>query len=524
MARSGSRWDRSQTWLFWGSVLAFVIWTGFTTNGALAGLDQATGAPWLDPRSPAGQIGEAFALITNPFLIFTVIAGMAGWALQRRMRRLAAALASSCLAFPITLLLKWSTDQDRPDSPFADSLSYTWSSGYPAGHLVGVTILSWMLVTLAHAGRKPGASLPRAYFVAVGLDLAVLANQWALREQSLTQLVGGVLLGLAVASGALAFSGLAEIERAWAGLGLPHEQVLMRAAIIYNPTKIVDFPLFRRRVEFALQRQGWKPPLWLETTADDSGRGMATDAVAAEVDLVLVAGGDGTVREVCAALAHSGIPIGLIPAGTGNLLARNLAVPLDESAAIHLALTGTSRPIDLIHTETDQGSASFAVMSGIGLDAEIMNSTSPELKKMVKSGAYVVAAAQQLGGTGYELELSLDQQPPQRLEVVMALIGNVGSLQGGINLLPQASPSDGEFDVLLVSTGNAVDWARMLTGVMLGMQVDGLTYRRAKRLQITSATPARFQYDGDAAGETRNFTARIDPGAVLIVQPEAAAG
>lgn len=519
MVGGGRIWDKGQVWLFWASVAAFASWTALAVSGRLTGLDQATLAPWLAPRSFAGQVGEAFALITSPYLIFPIIAGMGGWAWQRRMRRLAAALGWSCIAFPITLLLKWLIGQPRPDSPFADSLSYSWSTGYPAGSVTGVTILSWMFVTLTHAGRSPGASVRRAYLLAAVINIAVIANQWWLREETLTQLIGGILLGLAVASGALVFSGLSEIERAWAGLGLPADQVSKRAAIIYNPTKVLDFPLFRRRVEFALQRQGWKPPLWLETARDDSGLQMAADAQAAGVDLVLVAGGDGTVREVCTGLAHSGIPIGLIPAGTGNLLARNLAIPLDESDAIQLALTGDPSPIDLIRTETDHGSSSFAVMSGVGLDAEIMNATNPELKRMVKSGAYVVAAAQQFGATSYDLSISIDDQPAQSKQVVMALIGNVGSLPGGINLLPQASPTDGEFDLLLVTVGNAVDWARLLTGVVLGVAVEGLEYRRATSVEIHSAAAVPFQYDGDAGGGTHRFRARIDPGAVAIILP-----
>ena len=94
-------------------------------------------------------------------------------------------------------------------------------------------------------------------------------------------------------------------------------------------------------MEENLQRRGWTDTLWLETSAEDPGRAMTQQAIAEHADLVVAAGGDGTVRIVADGLAHSGIPMGLIPAGTGNLLARNLDVPLKERTLSRLPLMGT---------------------------------------------------------------------------------------------------------------------------------------------------------------------------------------
>ena len=111
---------------------------------------------------------------------------------------------------------------------------------------------------------------------------------------------------------------------------------------------------------------------------------MTQQAIAKQADLVIAAGGDGTVRIVADGLAHSGIPMGLIPAGTGNLLARNLDVPLNELDAIEVALDGHTRAIDLIRiTVDDRPPEHFAVMAGIGVDAMIMDETVDGLKDKV---------------------------------------------------------------------------------------------------------------------------------------------
>ena len=121
-----------------------------------------------------------------------------------------------------------------------------------------------------------------------------------------------------------------------------------RVAVIYNPIRIAEE--FRRRVESELERGGWTETLWLQTSKEDAGTAMTAQAVKEEVDIVLGIGGDGTIRMITDGLAGTGIPLGLIPAGTGNLLARNLKLPLDHVDALNAALGG--------HTERSTWSSS----------------------------------------------------------------------------------------------------------------------------------------------------------------------
>ena len=119
-----------------------------------------------------------------------------------------------------------------------------------------------------------------------------------------------------------------------------------RAAVVANPTKHDDITRLRDTVRSAMSEHGWDEPLWLETTAEDPGARPGAQAVRDGVGLVLACGGDGTVTACAEGVAGSGVPLGILPLGTGNLLARNLGLPLDLGAALVVALTGADRPLD----------------------------------------------------------------------------------------------------------------------------------------------------------------------------------
>ncbi|QIV86862.1 bifunctional phosphatase PAP2/diacylglycerol kinase family protein [Glutamicibacter mishrai] len=497
-------------------IFLFTGWTLLSTVWGLEDLDELTLAPWINARSFAGQIAEAFALLTHPALVFAFILAMALWTLRRRIRRLAGALGAVAFVIPITAGIQFITNQPRPASPFEDSLTYQISA-YPSAHMVAVSVLAWVLATLGHAQRLTTSSALRSRLIATLLILMVLGDQWIMRTQTTSQLIGGVLLGITWASGVLVVTGVGPILQGWAGLGLPVEQSDKRAAVIYNPTKVLDFALFRRRVEYELQAAGWKPPLWLETERENPGGKMSQQAIDANVDVVIVAGGDGTVRMVCQELANQGIPVAPIPAGTGNLLARNLGASLDESEAIRTALAGEAVPIDLISCTTEAGNSVCAVMCGLGFDAKIMGNTNPELKKTIKAVAYVVAAAQQFSLTPFECTLTIDDQPIQHHSSIMTLIGNVGRLMGGINLIPSAVPTDGKIDAMIASPTGARELASIARGIVLGTDAKSLSHQQGQVIEIRADQPVACQLDGDYAGESTFFRAEIMPQALSIM-------
>ena len=509
-----------------GFTLAFLVWTYLSAPGPLApgdthrspAIDALLPTPDAQLRSAAGQLAEAFATLTHPFLILGLIVAGVAYAYTARMRRLSVSLAIAAAGIPTQYLIALYLARPAPGSTFSDSIA-AFEYSYPNAHITAMTLASWVLVTLARAHH-------RSTMVAAGTVLGYAAvavtavSQWYMGLAALSDLIGGFLLGAAFANLALRVGGIDAILTSWVNRRLSRASSEKRAAVIYNPTKFDDLSLLRRRVAAEVRAAGWLPTVWLETTPDDPGRSMARRALEAGVDLVMVAGGDGTVRAVSSELAGTEMPMALIPAGTGNLLARNLSIPLDTDAAIRLALHGRLQAIDMVTCAFDDGQERFVVMAGMGLDAQIMESTDLGLKKVIRSGAYAVAAVQNAIPDPFTATITLDEAPPVRRRMVMALMGNVGTITGGMTLFPRATPSDGLVDLLLASPGKVVDWARLGAQILTGQEMEGFTLTRARKVLIEADRPVPFELDGDTAGSTRTLRAEVEDGALHVVVPQ----
>jgi diacylglycerol kinase family enzyme len=288
-----------------------------------------------------------------------------------------------------------------------------------------------------------------------------------------------------------------------------------RAAVVHNPTKVTDLPALKKRVEPVMARAGWEPPLWLETTVEDPGAGMAKQAVDEGCDVVFVAGGDGTVMAAATSLAGTGVPLAILPTGTGNLLARNLDLPFtDEEACLRIGLTGRSRAIDVGAVEDRK----FVVMAGLGFDAAMMRDAPEGLKKKVGWPAYVVSATKHLRGRGIRVALTLDDGEPLNRRVRTVVVGNVGKLQGNIPLLPDAVPDDGVLDVVVIAIRNVFDWVRVGSRVIRRADVPDRRMERftAKHILIEASHAQPRQLDGDVIEDGRRLDIQVEPGALLV--------
>jgi diacylglycerol kinase (ATP) len=266
-----------------------------------------------------------------------------------------------------------------------------------------------------------------------------------------------------------------------------------RCAVVVNPIKVSD--AFRDIVTERLAAAGWAEPLWLETSEDDPGRGMTQQALAADVDLVIGAGGDGTVRIVA-----DGI----------------------EADAVDVALARRTCDIDLIKLSVDGGpSERFAVMAGVGVDAVIMDEVNPELKKKVGAAAYFFAAGKALGRLPMRMEISLDRGRRHRRKAMVCLIGNVGTLAGNIVLIPDAEAQDGRLDVYVASPHRFTHWLKLVVRVITRrpQRDDQVDNWQGRRVEVHLAHPDSYQMDGDVAGECRDLVAEVDPGALRVCVP-----
>lgn len=324
-------------------------------------------------------------------------------------------------------------------------------------------------------------------------------------------------------------------------------------AFVANPSK-PDVADLRDRILRTVAEQGLPQPLWLETTVDDPGVGQAREAVRRGANLVVAVGGDGTVRAVAEGLVGTDVAMGLVPLGTGNLLARNLDLPVgDAIAALRVALTGTDRRIDVgwlrvlqpdgdnldevssaaaASSETDRSPREhlFLVIAGVGFDAAMIADTDDGLKARVGWIAYFVSGIRHLHGRRLRAVVRLDDEPPATLRLRSLLVGNCGRLPGGITLLPDAVLDDGWLDVAAIDTrGGVAGWAQLLGEVVLQgvgvrtelpAKIGRIDHARARRVHVRLASGEQVQVDGDIVGRARDIETRVEPGVLVVRVPQ----
>jgi YegS/Rv2252/BmrU family lipid kinase len=291
---------------------------------------------------------------------------------------------------------------------------------------------------------------------------------------------------------------------------------MSRAAVVVNPTKLDDDEAFRKSVRRAMDDHGWDEPLWLDTTPEDPGRGQAESAVSAGVGLVLACGGDGTVTACAEGVTGTGVPLAIIPMGTGNLLARNLGLPMGLDEALAVALGSAQQPVDAGRVN----GTLFVVMAGLGLDAQMLDGTSEPLKKRLGWLAYAISAARHLGDRPMRVTVSADGGRRRRMRASALIVGNVGWLRGGLPLLPDARPDDGMLDAVVLTTHGLTGWLATAAAIALRRPARDQIYRvQFTELQVTLDHEQPWELDGEVMGSTRQLTVTAQPGALLLRMP-----
>lgn len=294
-----------------------------------------------------------------------------------------------------------------------------------------------------------------------------------------------------------------------------------RAAVVINPMKSPGGD-FKSAVHLMCTEEGWGEPLWLETSEEDPGSGQARKAMESGADVVMAAGGDGTVRCVAGALAGTGTPMGIVPLGTGNLLARNLGIVLaDPLRACRDILNGTNTKIDVALATLDHAKEQhlFLVAAGLGYDAAIMADTKDQLKDRVGWLAYVEAGIRNLPGQGVKASIKVDGRDVFRHRVRGVMVGNCGKLMGGVEIFPDASVTDGILDLLLLSPRGRFGWIRVVAGMFhrKGATSRSVHYFSGRGAEIALDSDQDFQLDGDHLGKARHLLVTVDHQALVIM-------
>lgn len=305
-----------------------------------------------------------------------------------------------------------------------------------------------------------------------------------------------------------------------------------QVAVILNPVK-AQAALAKSSIRAAVADAGWPEPLFLETTIADPGYSQARRAIDWGADVVLVGGGDGTVRVVAEVLKHTPVAMGLVPLGTGNLLARNLDLDINNvEANVRTALFGFQRRVDTATMELENSVSgahsmhTFLVIAGIGMDAEVVGDTNDGLKKSVGWLAYSEAGVRHLPGRRKKVVIALDDAPAQQRQVRSVLFANCGLLPGGIDFIPGALIDDGVLDVVVLSPRSALGWIAMTGKVLFkhNRKLPVIDFYRSEKVVLRTAVPEETQLDGDPSGKATKVTVVVEKRALMVrVNPDHAA-
>jgi YegS/Rv2252/BmrU family lipid kinase len=259
--------------------------------------------------------------------------------------------------------------------------------------------------------------------------------------------------------------------------------------------------------------------LWYEVPKSSKAGKKARRALKDGAELVFVWGGDGMVQRCLDALAGAKVDVAVVPAGTANLLAANLGIPRDIAASVQIGFHGRRRLLDLGKLNGEH----FAVMAGVGFDGAMIDDAGRSLKKRMGKLAYVGTALRHVGDQPSRVRIVVDGADWFDGSASCVLLGNVGTITGGIPAFDDAKPDDGWLEVGVSTAHGAVQWARTLGRMVAGRSDESPFVRttRAKAVDVRLSPPMTYELDGGARENVKRLKARIVPSAITIRVPAA---
>ncbi len=298
---------------------------------------------------------------------------------------------------------------------------------------------------------------------------------------------------------------------------------MTRALLITNPAAARTEDVTVQAAIETLRRGGWTVEL-RATGGPGDARRFAAQAVADRLDVVVVFGGDGTTMQAAAALVGTDTALGLIPGGTGNLLAGNLRVPGNPVRAARALLDAPRRPIDLGRMMRADGPHYFAVACGAGYDARVMAETTTEDKHRWRFAAYVATTFRLLPLLRSTRHLITVDGTEYEARAAMVLVANCGEvIPPYVKLRSGIAPDDGLLDLIVMradsfTQGVRAVWELLRDGQPLGSGPGLVGYAQGSQITIATDTEVPVQLDGEPHGVTP-FTVDVVPHAIRVLAP-----
>lgn len=288
----------------------------------------------------------------------------------------------------------------------------------------------------------------------------------------------------------------------------------MKVAVIAHTGKTMGggLPELRR----CLRARGIDAPLWYEVTKSKRAPAVVRRALADGADVVFSWGGDGLARRCIGELAGTSAALAILPAGTSNLLATSLGIPTDVEGAVAAGLDGERRALDVGRFKGER----FAVMAGAGLDAAMIRDAD-SLKDRLGRAAYVWSTARNLRQSSFGADIRVDGARWHRGQVTCILVGNIGTLFGGIEVFPGAEPDDGRLNLGIVTADGVVDWARILARTAVGDPARSpfVQVTTARKIQVKLDRKVLYELDGGDRRKVRSFSVKVQPGVLTVCTP-----
>jgi diacylglycerol kinase (ATP) len=290
---------------------------------------------------------------------------------------------------------------------------------------------------------------------------------------------------------------------------------MSNVAVIAHAGKSLDggLPALRR----ALARRGIRNPFWCEVPKSRYARKPLRHALNEGAELIFVWGGDGMIQRCVDVIADFDAPLAIVPAGTANLLASHLEIPKHIDAAVDIGLHGDRLTLDLGSVNGER----FAVMAGVGFDAQMIHTANPKLKRRLGRTAYVWAAAKNLRGRPFQARVKVDGKRWFNGEARCVLFGNVGDAFAGLSAFENARPDDGLLEVGVASPNGILEWGRTIARSALSdaSRSPFVQTTKGQSIDVTLDRKVLHELDGSERQKKRKFAVDLLPSAITVCVP-----